>query len=67
LPPASKISTTDRNGALSVTGSTVITNLFVSAGEMRDTRQSRARRKSGWSMFRIEQQPDRSGKQPSAG
>ena len=47
LPPVSKISTTDRNGALSATGSTVITNLFVSAGEMRETRQSRARRKSG--------------------
>ncbi len=29
---------------------------------MRDTRQSRARRKSGLSMFRIEQQADRSGK-----
>src|SRR6516165_7094003 len=34
-------------GSLSATGSTSITNLLVSDGEMRETRQSRARRSRG--------------------
>src|SRR5216684_37504 len=38
-------------GVLSTRGSTIITNLFVSDGEMRETRQSRARRCRGWSMM----------------
>src|SRR5882757_5395285 len=34
LPPTSKISITDTKGARSASGSTIMTNLFVSAGEM---------------------------------
>src|SRR5471030_400913 len=50
LPPTSKISTTEMKGARSAIGSTSITNLLVSAGLMRDVRQSRARRSSGLSI-----------------
>src|SRR5476649_3819 len=50
LPPTSKISTTDMKGARSAIGSTSITNLLVSAGLMRDVRQSRARRSRGLSI-----------------
>src|SRR5262245_2343625 len=41
---------TEMNGSLSATGSTASTNLLVSAAEMRETRQSPARRRRGWSM-----------------